>query len=294
MQAEAGGAERARRRRATRRATARHARGGASRRAAAPCDGRRARLDARLAVGGHAPAQTRRALPARGGRGHGDRVLVGARATSAATAARRSGARARRRRAPSRRGARVEREVAQRLGQRGRVAARDEHAVDAVAHDVAVAGDVGGDDRRAGGERLREDHAEALAAQRRRAEHVGAAQRLAASRRRTPCPARSTPRASSSSGSTSSVPAPTSVSSAGTCSRSASKARSRTGRPLRSTAWPTKSDPQRAVAVRDVRRAGGSAGTSTPLGMIAVAAAVEAPAGPGRGLGDGDARRAGG
>jgi hypothetical protein len=68
----------------------------------------------------------------------------------------------------------VDREIAQRLGQRGRVAAREQHAVDAVTHDVAVAGDVGGDDRRARGEGLREDHPEALAAQRRRGQHVRA------------------------------------------------------------------------------------------------------------------------
>ena len=55
----------------------------------------------------------------------------------------------------------VEREVAQRLGQRRRVAARDEHAVAAVGHDVGVAGDVRGHDRRAGRERLRQHHAEA-------------------------------------------------------------------------------------------------------------------------------------
>ncbi len=42
-----------------------------------------------------------------------------------------------------------------------------------MADDVAVAGDVGGDDRYGGGEGLGEDHAEALAVQRGRAEHVG-------------------------------------------------------------------------------------------------------------------------
>ncbi len=67
-------------------------------------------------------------------------------------------------------------EVAQRLGQRLGVGGRNEHAVDPVAHDVAVAGDVGGDDRGAGGKRLGEHHAEALAAQRGRAQDVGALQ----------------------------------------------------------------------------------------------------------------------
>ena len=56
-------------------------------------------------------------------------------------------------------------EVAQRLGQSLRIGRGHEHAVDAVAHDVAVAGDVGGDDRRSCGERLGEHHSEALAPQ---------------------------------------------------------------------------------------------------------------------------------
>ena len=67
----------------------------------------------------------------------------------------------------------IERERTQRLGQRERIAGRREHTVDPVAHDVAVAGDVRGDDGRAGSERLGEDHAEALAMQRRRAQHLG-------------------------------------------------------------------------------------------------------------------------
>jgi hypothetical protein len=67
----------------------------------------------------------------------------------------------------------VQGEVAQRRGQRGRVAARDQDAVEAVAHDVAVARDVRRDDRRALREGLGEHHPEALAAQRRRAQHVG-------------------------------------------------------------------------------------------------------------------------
>ena len=62
------------------------------------------------------------------------------------------------------------------LGQALRVGGRDQDAVDAVADDVAVAGDFGGDDRRAGGEGLGQHHAEALAGERGRAEHVGAVQ----------------------------------------------------------------------------------------------------------------------
>ena len=69
------------------------------------------------------------------------------------------------------------------LGEALRIAGGDEHAVDAVGDDVAVAGDGGGDRRRAGGEGLGQDHAEALARERGRAEHVGlvqgAVQRLA-------------------------------------------------------------------------------------------------------------------
>ncbi len=68
----------------------------------------------------------------------------------------------------------VEREPAQRLGERKRVAGRDKLPVYAVAHDIAVAGDVGSEYGGRGGERLGQDHAEALAVQRRRAEHVGA------------------------------------------------------------------------------------------------------------------------
>ena len=70
-------------------------------------------------------------------------------------------------------------EVAQRLGQRLGVGRGHEHTVHAVAHDVAVAGDVGGDDRRAGGERLGQHHPEALASQRRGAQDIGALQLLA-------------------------------------------------------------------------------------------------------------------
>ena len=77
-----------------------------------------------------------------------------------------------------------QRRAAPRRAPRGR--RRDEHAVDAVAHHVAVARDVGGDDRRARRERLGQHHAEALAAERRRAEHVRLAAAGATSRRRRP------------------------------------------------------------------------------------------------------------
>ena len=67
-----------------------------------------------------------------------------------------------------------EREPAQRLGERERVAGGQQLAVDTVAQDVAVAGDVGGEHGGGGGEGLGQDHAEALAVQRRRAQHIGA------------------------------------------------------------------------------------------------------------------------
>ena len=84
----------------------------------------------------------------------------------------------------------VEREVAQRLGEPRRVPAREEQPVDAVGHHVAVAGDVRRHDRAAGGERLGQDHAERLAAQRRRGQHVGAARSRPGGPRRRPARAR--------------------------------------------------------------------------------------------------------
>ena len=62
------------------------------------------------------------------------------------------------------------------LGQPLRIAGGHQQAVDPVADDVAVAGDVGGDHRRAGSEGLGQHHAEALAGERGRAEHVGPVQ----------------------------------------------------------------------------------------------------------------------
>ena len=119
----------------------------------------------------------RGASPGRAARAARDRVLVDAERPRRRRAATRSARRARGRGAPSRReragsSARSRSASASAVG----VAARHQHAVAAVADDVAVAGDVRRDDRRAGGERLGQHHAEALAAQRRRAEHVGLAQ----------------------------------------------------------------------------------------------------------------------
>jgi hypothetical protein len=67
---------------------------------------------------------------------------------------------------------RLVREQLELLGERLRVCGRHEDAVDAVGHDIAVAGDLGGDHRRAGRHRLDQDHAEALPGQRRGAEDV--------------------------------------------------------------------------------------------------------------------------
>src|ERR687892_705661 len=69
----------------------------------------------------------------------------------------------------------VERKVAQRLAELDSITGRHEQAVQAVAHHVAIARDVRGDHRRARRERLRQDHAEALATERGGAEHVGLA-----------------------------------------------------------------------------------------------------------------------
>ncbi len=81
-------------------------------------------------------------------------------------------------------------------------------------------------------------------------------------------PSTVTPERSSISGATSDSEAPTIVSRAGTCSRKASNARSRIGRPLRSSAWPTKTISSGSPGAR--RRASGAppAGSSTPFGTI--------------------------
>ena len=121
------------------------------RRADTPCGARRVQLD-RVVVGREHLRRDVRPCVARRGLGRGGGELRAA--------------------------AGVEREVAQRLGERGRIAARYEQPVVAVLDDVAVARDVRGDHRRAGRERLGQHHAEALAAERRRAQHVGVGQHL--------------------------------------------------------------------------------------------------------------------
>jgi hypothetical protein len=69
-------------------------------------------------------------------------------------------------------------ELLQLLGEALGVGGRNENAVDAIGDDVAVAGDLRRDDGGAGGERLDEDHPEALAGQRGGAEYVGVAEPL--------------------------------------------------------------------------------------------------------------------
>ena len=66
----------------------------------------------------------------------------------------------------------VEDQPAQRLGKRQRVPGRREQAIGPVAHDVAITGDVGGHDGGGGGEGLCQNHPEALAAERRRADDM--------------------------------------------------------------------------------------------------------------------------
>ena len=79
---------------------------------------------------------------------------------------------------------RVEAQRLQLLGESLRVGGRHEDPVDAVLDDVGVAGDVRGEHRGPGGERLGQDHAEALAGERRGAEQVRVVQARARARRR--------------------------------------------------------------------------------------------------------------
>ena len=69
---------------------------------------------------------------------------------------------------------RLEREPAQRLGERERVAGGQQLTLHPVAQHLAVARDVRGEHRLAGRKRLRQHHPEALAMQRGRAQHVRA------------------------------------------------------------------------------------------------------------------------
>ena len=175
------------------------------------------------------------------------------------------------------------------LAQRLRIGRRHQHAVDAVGDDVAVAGDRGGDRRRPRGHRLDQDHAEALARQRGRDEHVGLAERAPRAPRRRPCRA---PR----------------------CARARRGRRSR-ARPRRARRRPRSASPGRArpgpgrrpaapagpCAPRRGRRTAAAAPRRAASGPVwrgldvdavgddRVVAAEPAAAGPGGGLGDGDA-----
>ncbi len=134
-------------------------------------------------------------------------------------------------------------------------------SVHAVGDHVGVAGDVGCQDRRPCGERLGQDHAEALAGQRRGAEQVRveqAAPQLVA----VDAPERVDPPLAvgvRQMRTTSARSAPITVSARSSCSISASKAVSSTGRPLRSSGRPTKtsrssSEPASGSSARRRRR----------------------------------------
>ena len=107
-------------------------------------------------------------------------------------------------------------------------------------------------------------------------------------RRRRPCRARVRRGRRASAAPSSSGVGPITVSSVGMCSRSASNARSSSGRPLRSTAWPTNTI--RSV-VAELGRAAAAARVRVDVHAVGdhpVVAAEPAPAGPGGRLGDGD------
>ena len=194
---------------------------------------------------------------------------------------------ARRRRAIAARRSGSSPEIAQRLGQRLRISGRDEHAVDAVADDIAIAGDVGGDDRRARGERFGQHHAEALTAERRRAQDVGATASSKRLRSSSTLPSTLTPRGSSISGSSSAWMGRSRSARSG-CARAALRRHAaavadpcapRPDRRTRSAAVVVGRTAQRAPRLRiDVH-----AVRDHP-----VMAAEEAPAGPRRRLRDGD------
>ncbi len=138
----------------------------------------------------------------------------------------------------------VERERVQRLGELDRIGRGHEHAVHVGADHVAVARDVGADHRRAGRERLGQHHAEALAARARartaRRPRAGGA----TSPRRSRGPRISMPLLLEQVGLDLLARGAGTTRRAGTSApRSASKARSSTGRPLRSSARPDEQQP---------------------------------------------------
>ena len=120
------------------------------------------------------PWRTADAGQARGGLAHGEGLLVAVehfggdvRPSKALGALARGGGH-------PRAAVRFQSEQAQSLGQRERIAGGHELPVDAVAQDVAISRDVGGEHGRADGQALGDDHAEALTAQGGRAQHVRA------------------------------------------------------------------------------------------------------------------------
>ena len=155
--------------------------------------------------------------------------------------------------------------------------------------DVGVARDLGGDHRRSGREGLGQDHPEALAGQRRRAENVRLMEPAPQARSPETCPARRcAPRRGVGQVALDVVAsAPMTVSRAGTCSTRPSKAWSSTGSPLRSSGRPTKS-------TRNSSDSGlGPTGGGVDVDAVrdhAVSAAEPAAPGPGGRLGHGDPR----
>ena len=134
------------------------------------------RPDRRQTVGGLQAGAQRQALLGGlrlVGRGELDRVLVGLHHLGGDVRPREALGALARGRAHALAAVAVGGERVQRLADRGGVAGLHEQAVLAVGDDVAVARDVRRHDRSARRERLGQHHAEALAAQRRRDEHVG-------------------------------------------------------------------------------------------------------------------------
>ena len=195
---------------------------------------------------------------------------------------------------PCARARRVERERTQRLGQRDRVAGGDE---DAVGGRRGRRRDNRGCRRRPRASRRRTPPSGPCRSSRRGARARRPRRRAASSaslRSSETLPSASTPRSSSIMWATSPALAPTRVRVASTCSRSASNARSSTGRPLRSTAWPTNRIRSGAASGAAGREGGSIERRARLTGVDAVgndpvAPAVEAPGCPRGGLRDGDA-----
>ena len=177
----------------------------------------------------------------------------------------------------------------QRLGQGGGVAALDQHAVLARRDDVAIAGDVRREHRRAGRERLGEHHAEGLAAQRRGAQQVGGGEHrvlLGVARSR---PSAVTPAASTSSGPSSSAPDADHRQLGRDLLAQRLEGAQEDRQALALDGLADEGDPQRLARCAAAGRGDAPGRQRDAVRDDPVVAAVEAPAGPGGGLGDRDA-----